>query len=115
MQSDAIDWLPHGGLLGQFEKPSRVSPDGLTLLFRSQEQLTSYDNEGVPMLYRYRVGDSVAGGTCNGGARNTLSCDANGTSPVGLFGSTSLDCPLAAAGIIAARPVQAARLSVAAD
>ena len=38
--------------------------------------------------------DGVQGGTCNGGPRNTLSCDANGSvfeRPD--FGVTSLDCP----------------------
>ena len=35
-----------------------VSQDGETLLFRSQEKLTEYDNEGVPELYRFHVGDA---------------------------------------------------------
>ena len=38
--------------------------------------------------------DGAANGVCNGGARNGLACDANGTTP-GFpdFGTTSLDCP----------------------
>lgn len=43
-------------------------------------------------------GDAVAndgnlGGTCVGGARSTLPCDANATHPIPTFGVTSLDCP----------------------
>ena len=34
--------------------------------------------------------DGVRDGICNGGERNGLSCDANGTNPT--FGSTSFDC-----------------------
>jgi hypothetical protein len=51
--SDAMNWLPHGGLYEQTEKTARVSPDGQTLLFRSQEKLTPYENAGTPELYRY--------------------------------------------------------------
>ncbi len=36
---------------------SRVSPSGQHLLFKSSEALTSYDNEGVPELYRYSAAD----------------------------------------------------------
>jgi hypothetical protein len=35
--------------------------------------------------------DAIAGGTCSGGDRDGLACDANGFSPT--FGSTSYDCP----------------------
>ncbi len=38
--------------------------------------------------------DGIAGGTCQGGTRLHLPCDANATSPVPGFGSTSFDCPL---------------------
>jgi hypothetical protein len=37
--------------------------------------------------------DGVAGGTCDAGTRIGLGCDENGSSPVALFGDTSLDCP----------------------
>jgi hypothetical protein len=40
-----------------FQKSSRVTPDGRTLLFRSQRKLTAYDNEGVPQLYLYSAED----------------------------------------------------------
>jgi hypothetical protein len=39
------------------------------------------------------LNDNVAGGTCSGGARNGLACDANATSPIPDFGTTSFDCP----------------------
>ncbi len=44
--------------------------------------------------------DGVSGGTCLGGARNTLPCDGNGVSPDPSFGTTSLDCPPAPGGLI---------------
>jgi hypothetical protein len=37
--------------------------------------------------------DGMLGGTCSGGARNGLACDANGTSEFTQFGTTSFDCP----------------------
>jgi hypothetical protein len=53
------------------------------------------------------VGDSIANdgarvGTCSGGARNGLGCDANGTSPNPFFGAVALDCPPLPGGLIAA-------------
>jgi hypothetical protein len=42
---------------GDLPKVSLVSADGRTLLFRSMEKLTSYENEGTPEFYRYRFGD----------------------------------------------------------
>src|SRR5262249_6667639 len=42
-----------------------VSEDGEKLLFRSQNQLTPYDNEGVPELYLYSAADeSIACVSC---------------------------------------------------
>jgi hypothetical protein len=38
--------------------------------------------------------DGIAGGTCQAGTRANQPCDANATSPVPGFGSTSFDCPL---------------------
>lgn len=81
--TDVTNWLPHGGLLGQIGKTARVSSDGSTVLFRSQQKLTAYDNEGVPELYRYRAGDPAP--TC-------VSCNptggAAGRAPT--FGNISL-------------------------
>ena len=52
------------------------------------------------------INDGVNGGTCIGGVRNGLSCDANGFVPGRPdFGRTSLDCPLADGGIIATLPI----------
>ena len=39
------------------EKTARLSEDGSTLLFRSTEKLSEFDNEGTPELYRFRLGD----------------------------------------------------------
>jgi len=39
------------------------------------------------------MNDGVAGGTCDGGHRSGLTCDANATSPITSFGPVSLDCP----------------------
>ena len=45
--------------------------------------------------------DGVLGGTCNGGARNGLGCDANGSVPnFPDAGTTSLDCPPSAAFLL---------------
>jgi hypothetical protein len=44
--------------------------------------------------------DNVRGGTCNGGARNGLLCDANATNEYPDFGQTSFDCPPAPASQI---------------
>ena len=44
--------------------------------------------------------DGVTNGTCNGGVRNGLACDANGSTPGWPdSASTSLDCPLAAVNV----------------
>jgi hypothetical protein len=70
--SDARDWQPLR-LPGQSEKTARVSPDGSTVLFQSQQKLTAYDNKGAPELYRYRAGE--AGPSC-------VSCNPSGEAPV---------------------------------
>jgi hypothetical protein len=52
------------------------------------------------------VNDGALDGTCNGGPRNGLSCDANGQIPNrGDFGTTSLDCPPTAGSLIATLPI----------
>jgi hypothetical protein len=89
--SDAIDWEPEF-VLGSFpnERASRVTPEGETLLFRSQLQLTAYDNRSSACvdglnpegrcseLYRFQAADGTASGsfTC-------VSCDPNGAAPTG--------------------------------
>lgn len=60
--SDSLNWT--GTPINQFPGASYVpksaftSAEGQTLLFRSQEKLTSYENEGVPELYRFHVGEA---------------------------------------------------------
>lgn len=61
---DATNWLP-GRPATRRQKTARVSADGATLLFSSRSQLTSYPNEGVPQLYRYRVGQGILCISCN--------------------------------------------------
>jgi sugar lactone lactonase YvrE len=55
---DGGNWRGADDTNGETGKLSRVSADGRTLLFMSSEKLTPYDNEGVPELYRYHVGDA---------------------------------------------------------
>jgi hypothetical protein len=45
--------------------------------------------------------DNVRGGSCSGGSRNGLSCDANATAELPDFGVMSFDCPLPAISKIA--------------
>lgn len=52
------------------------------------------------------INDDVQGGTCSGGARDGLACDANGTVPSRPdFGATSLDCPSNPGALIASLPI----------
>ncbi len=55
-------------------RTARVSADGDTVLFRSQRQLTDYENKGAPMLYRWEVGDA---------APSCVSCNPTEAPPVG--------------------------------
>jgi hypothetical protein len=80
VQTDAANWVASTENIfptSNFEKTARVSPDGRTLLFRSQRQLTAYESENVPELYRYRTGD--AGVSC-------VSCNPTGAPPTGNTG-----------------------------
>jgi hypothetical protein len=71
-QSDATNWLRRPApALG--EKTARVTADGLTLLFSSQEKLSAYDNEGLNELYRY---------SAQGGDLACVSCNPTGAAPV---------------------------------
>lgn len=52
------------------------------------------------------VNDSTHDGTCDGGPRANLSCDANGTVPDRPdFGATSLDCPPSPGAVVASLPI----------
>jgi hypothetical protein len=80
--SDAVNWASSPSIFPAqvFQKTARVTPDGSTLLFRSQRQLTEYDNEGVPQFYRFQAGDASV--TC-------VSCNPSGAAPSG-FGAPML-------------------------
>jgi hypothetical protein len=69
----AENWLRNSPL-GEQEKSARVTPDGRTLIFRSQEELTSYDNEGSGEIYRYSADD---------GKLVCVSCAPSGIPPLG--------------------------------
>ena len=66
LNSDTFNWAPTQRLPGGNYGPrtARVADDG-TLLFRSQEQLTAYDNEEVPELYRYDPEEGLSCVSCN--------------------------------------------------
>jgi hypothetical protein len=75
-ETDATNWAPTTTGFGadtSFQKTAFLSADGQTLLFRSQERLSAYDNEGVPELYRYREGEPIA----------CVSCKPTGEAPEG--------------------------------
>jgi hypothetical protein len=67
--TDSANWITVGAGGG---KTSRLSTDGETLLFRSQEKLTAYDNQRVPVFYRYSASD---------GEILCVSCNPTGTAP----------------------------------
>jgi sugar lactone lactonase YvrE len=75
-ETDAANWAatPKGIFPNSvFQKTARVSPDGRTLLFRSQRQLTGSLSDGAPELYLFRVGD---------GEVSCVSCNPTGGAPV---------------------------------
>jgi hypothetical protein len=67
--SDALNWAatPRNqfGTSSYIPKTSFLSADGQSLLFRSQEKLTPYDNEGVAQFYRFKAGEGISCATCN--------------------------------------------------
>jgi hypothetical protein len=73
--SDMLNWTPTQSLgSSQRQKISRASADGRTLLFRSQQQLTGYENDGDPELYLHREGEPLACLSCNptGAAQSSI-------------------------------------------
>jgi hypothetical protein len=68
-RSDALNWAAtprdQFGSGGSVPKTSFLSADGQSLLFRSQEQLTAFDNEGVAEFYRFKVGEGIVCATCS--------------------------------------------------
>jgi hypothetical protein len=68
--TDAINWMSALSPKDTFpderqQKTARVSPDGQTLLFRSQRQQTAYPNEGIARFYRFRVGEGLSCVSCD--------------------------------------------------
>jgi len=67
--SDALNWAAtpreQFGTSSYVPKTSFLSADGQSLLFRSQEQLSAYDNEGVPEFYRFKVGQGISCASCS--------------------------------------------------
>jgi hypothetical protein len=66
--NDVSDLLPSAdfGGPGAYPRTSFLAADGSTLVFRSTEKLTDYDNHGSPEYYRYRAGQPSLGClTCN--------------------------------------------------
>ena len=55
--SDAYNWKALGGVITGQDATARVSADGETLLFASQNRLSGYDNQGNVQLYRYHAPD----------------------------------------------------------
>jgi hypothetical protein len=66
-QAEELNWLPASQLVSGFvvTNTSRISADGATLLLRSNQQLTGYDNQGVYELYLYRLGGGIKCLSCN--------------------------------------------------
>lgn len=82
---DSTDWLPTiASDVLNTQKTAFASADGKTLLFKSQEQLTAYDNEGISELYLYRLGEGI---TC-------VSCDPSGAGPSGKATLGTISYPL---------------------
>ncbi len=65
---DSKNWLPttdNGVINGGPQKTAFASADGATLLFRSREKLTPYENAGLAELYLYRLGEGIACVSCD--------------------------------------------------
>jgi hypothetical protein len=75
---EQLDWFPTSkeGAGEQVARPSRISADGQTLLFRSAQSLTTYGSRGKPELYLYRTGQGV----------DCVSCNPSGEAPSGPAG-----------------------------
>ncbi|MCW2982186.1 MAG: hypothetical protein JWO14_3913 [Solirubrobacterales bacterium] len=74
-QAEMRDWAPTTRVaLEKVRRTARVSEGGAVLLFRSYLKLTSYENAGVPEMYRYDA--ETRGLRC-------VSCDPTGAPAVG--------------------------------
>jgi hypothetical protein len=88
---DSFDWAPQpnsGSPPGSSSPRSAwLSQDGATLVFRSKEQLSSYENRGVPEFYRFHLGEA---------ALLCLTCNPSGLPPEkgpSLFGAQAIVGP----------------------
>jgi hypothetical protein len=81
----------NGSVSGTANIESGAFASTLNLTSRVYNQITV--DQPCPTCNDATLNDGVQGGTCNGGVRSGQPCDANGTSPVETFGTTSLDCP----------------------
>jgi hypothetical protein len=53
------------GFSGPGVDHSRTTPDGAVIIFRSEAQLTPYDNDGHREIYRFAVGEGLECVSCN--------------------------------------------------
>jgi hypothetical protein len=98
--SDATNWLSFIPT-PRTQKTARVSPDGNALLFRSGLRLDSYDNEGTPELYRFRVGDGI----------KCISCSPTGAPPTRAPGLGNIVLPVLLPNSTSSTPATASVLS----
>jgi hypothetical protein len=79
VETDALDWVgtPLEALntSSYFPRTAFLGKGGTVLVFRSQEQLSAYDNEGVPEFYRYQAGGA--------GELSCITCRPSGEAPGG--------------------------------
>ncbi len=95
----------NGGITGTFEQDTGKSGGSASVVSRVYTGGNSID-QPCPVCNGADVpNDGVTGGTCAGGARDGLSCDRNGESPVPSFGYTSLDCPPNSGTLVGTLPV----------
>jgi hypothetical protein len=101
---DAADWVPLPKAIFAFYEPKTAftSPDGRTLLFRSKQKLTAYENNGVAEFYRYRVGEP--GLLC-------VTCNPTGEAPEASARLTSIEPP----GVIPPDPAELTSRNLSAD
>jgi hypothetical protein len=93
-----------GGISGTFDQQGGASVGTASVLARVYNGIL-VANPCPRCIGDNFPADGAKGGTCNGGQRNGLTCDKDGQSPEPSFGTSSLDCPPTAAGIIATIPV----------
>jgi hypothetical protein len=90
----------NGAVSGTFDQASGATAG--TASVRERAYLSSTIPEPCPICADDPVpNDGTAAGTCTSGPRSGLACDGNQRSVQPSFGTTSLDCPPAAATIIA--------------